>query len=404
MSDSVENGSKSESAEDGLPIKPSTTSTSTSTTTTTAATEEATTKQVESDSDSQSEEDGTMDMIRRFFSQTFHLASGRTADNEDAIVDKVIPELTFDGLSSYWREHGFKNIVTMVGAGISTSAGIPDFRSPGSGLYNNLKKYKLPHPTAIFDVDYFQRNPTPFFELAKELYPGSFEPTPAHYFVRLLHDKGLLQRHYTQNIDTLDRLAGLPEHKIIEAHGSFYTNHCLNCNQEYDMAWMKAKIFADELPKCEECKGLIKPDIVFFGENLPGKFYSSPEEDFRDCDLLIIMGTSLEVQPFASLIHRAGPRCVRLLINRDAVGRSSFAPWMDSNEQSLLYGKPKNTRDVAYLGDCDAGVLALAESLGWADELQQLISNGQQKTEEKPDNTAKLDGDEPQVKEEETVK
>lgn len=285
------------------------------------------------------------------------------------------------------------------------AAGIPDFRSPGSGLYNNLKKYKLPHPTAIFDVDYFQKNPTPFFALAKELYPGSFEPTPAHYFVRLLHEKGLLQRHYTQNIDTLDRLAGLPENKIIEAHGSFYTNHCLNCKQQYDMAWMKSKIFADELPSCEHCKGLVKPDIVFFGENLPGKFYSSPEEDFQDCDLLIIMGTSLEVQPFASLIHRAGPRCIRLLINRDAVGRSSFAPWMDSNGKSLLYGKPKNTRDVAYLGDCDAGVLALAEALGWAEELQQLISNGQQIIEEKTDNSADTNVAEPQAKEEEeTVK
>lgn len=290
----------------------------------------------------------------------------------------------------------------MVGAGISTcesaisnpdcghvqiiltfsAAGIPDFRSPGSGLYNNLKKYKLPHPTAIFDIDYFEKNPTPFFALAKELYPGSFTPTPAHFFVRLLHEKGLLVRHYTQNIDTLDRLAGLPDEKIIEAHGSFYTNHCIKCNKEYDMAWMKGQIFSDQLPTCEECEcgGIVKPDIVFFGENLPASFYSSPEEDFKECDLLIIMGTSLEVQPFASLIQRPGPRCVRLLINRDAVGRSSFAPWMKYNERSLLYGKPRNVRDVAYLGDCDAGVWELVEALGWNEELQQLIDSNKEQT------------------------
>ncbi|XP_064550572.1 NAD-dependent protein deacetylase Sirt2 [Drosophila montana] len=387
MSDSEENDSQSEHNKIGLPTKPSTSkSKSTSTAT-----------EPETDSDSQSDEDnGTMDMIRRFFSQTFNLASGTLADNEGITVDKVIPELTFEGLSSHWREHGFKNIVTMVGAGISTSAGIPDFRSPGSGLYNNLKKYKLPHPTAIFDVDYFQKNPTPFFALAKELYPGSFEPTPAHYFVRLLHEKGLLQRHYTQNIDTLDRLAGLPENKIIEAHGSFYTNHCLKCKHEYDMAWMKKKIFADELPSCEECNGLVKPDIVFFGENLPANFYNSPEEDFKECDLLIIMGTSLEVQPFASLIHRAGPRCIRLLINRDAVGRASFAPWMDPSGKALLYGKPKNTRDVAFLGDCDAGVWELVEALGWEEELQQLISDGQKDMEEE-DNKSGSDEDKPQT-------
>ncbi|KAI8046560.1 NAD-dependent protein deacetylase Sirt2 [Drosophila gunungcola] len=331
-----------------------------------------------SSSDEEEGSDATMDMIRRFFAHTLNLG-GSTDAKADLKVEKVIPNLSFEGFADHWREHGFRNIVTMVGAGISTSAGIPDFRSPGSGLYSNLKKYKLPHPTAIFDLDYFEKNPAPFFALAKELYPGSFIPTPAHYFVRLLNDKGLLQRHYTQNIDTLDRLTGLPEEKIIEAHGSFHTNHCQKCRREYDMAWMKAEIFADRLPKCEQCKGVVKPDIVFFGENLPERFYTSPDEDFQDCDLLIIMGTSLEVQPFASLVQRPGPRCLRLLINRDPVGQASFVPWMDPNERSLLYDKPNNTRDVAYLGDCDSGVLALAKALGWEDELQQLITSEKEK-------------------------
>ncbi|ALC47514.1 Sirt2 [Drosophila busckii] len=317
-----------------------------------------------------------MEKIRQYFSQALNLSTNTNLNSDEAAVDKVISDLTFEGLCKHWREHGFKKIVTMVGAGISTSAGIPDFRSPDTGLYNNLKKYKLPNPTAIFDVQYFENHPQPFFELAKELYPGSFSPTPSHFFVRLLHEKGLLQRHYTQNIDTLDRLAGIPSEKIVEAHGSFYTNHCLNCSKEYDMAWMKAKIFTDELPKCEGCKGLVKPDIVFFGENLPRIFYDSPDIDFEECDLLIIMGTSLEVQPFASLIRRAGPRCIRLLINRDAVGRPSLASWLDSKDNALLYGTPENIRDVAFLGDCDAGVRELAEALGWGEDLQKLINEG----------------------------
>jgi len=78
------------------------------------------------------------------------------------------------------------------------AAGIPDFRSPGSGLYHNLEKYNLPHPQAIFDIDYFRDNPKPFFVLAKELYPNFIKPTPCHYFIRLLHEKGLLLRHFTQ--------------------------------------------------------------------------------------------------------------------------------------------------------------------------------------------------------------
>lgn len=370
--------------------------------------------------------DNTIDVIRRFFSQTLSLDSGESSEKNDIVLDKVgsihmftkmlhtpkrlkhpnviigyswidlrgstgalagawLQEHCDNGGSWHihmWVRHKYARLWAWILRTILTfsAAGIPDFRSPGSGLYNNLKKYKLPHPTAIFDIDYFQKNPTPFFALAKELYPGSFTPTPAHYFVRLLHEKGLLVRHYTQNIDTLDRLAGLPDDKIIEAHGSFHTNHCIKCNKEYDMAWMKEQIFSDQLPACEECEGIVKPDIVFFGENLPVSFYSSPEEDFKECDLLIIMGTSLEVQPFASLIQRPGPRCVRLLINRDAVGRSSFAPWMEYNERSLLYGKPRNVRDVAYLGNCDAGVWEIAEALGWNEELQQLIDNDKEQT------------------------
>jgi NAD-dependent deacetylase sirtuin 2 len=129
-----------------------------------------------------------------------------------------------------WHKGFFKNIVTMVGAGISTSAGIPDFRSD-SGLYNNLAAYKLPYPEAIFELDYFRENPQPFFRLAKELYPGTFLPTPSHYFCKLLQDKGLLLRHYTQNIDTLERIAGIDESKLVEAHGTFHSNHCIDCHK-----------------------------------------------------------------------------------------------------------------------------------------------------------------------------
>lgn len=85
---------------------------------------------------------------------------------------------------------------------------LPSFplcRSPGSGLYSNLEQYNIPYPEAIFELAYFFINPKPFFTLAKELYPGNYRPNYAHYFLRLLHDKGLLLRLYTQNIDGLER-------------------------------------------------------------------------------------------------------------------------------------------------------------------------------------------------------
>ena len=78
-------------------------------------------------------------------------------------------------------------------------------RTPGTGLYDNLQQYKIPDPTAIFDITYFVHNPRPFFALARELYPGKYAPNPAHYFVRLLQDKGVLLRNYTQNIDGMER-------------------------------------------------------------------------------------------------------------------------------------------------------------------------------------------------------
>jgi len=78
-------------------------------------------------------------------------------------------------------------------------------RTPGTGLYDNLRHYNIPDPQAIFDIDFFQQNPRPFYTLAKELYPGKFYPNYVHYFLRLLHEKGVLSRVYTQNIDGLER-------------------------------------------------------------------------------------------------------------------------------------------------------------------------------------------------------
>ncbi|CAH8469729.1 unnamed protein product [Dicrocoelium dendriticum] len=183
----------------------------------------------------------------------------------------------------------------------------------------------------IFCIDYFRTNPEPFFKLAKRLYKPEAKPTLAHYFVKLLHKKNLLKRHYTQNVDDLETLCGLPEETIVQAHGSFQTGHCLKCRKIYDFEWMKGKfhgihiictdlIMNDQIPRCSEqdCHGVVKPDVVFFGEGLPRKFFSCIQQDLRSCDLLIIMGTSLTVAPFCSIPHLTSPETYRVYINRDA--------------------------------------------------------------------------------------
>ncbi|KAF5300526.1 hypothetical protein FQR65_LT09146 [Abscondita terminalis] len=277
----------------------------------------------------------------------------------------------------------------MAGAGISTSAGIPDFRSPGSGLYHNLQKYNLPHPQAIFELDFFHENPKPFFVLAKQLYPGAFKPTKCHYFVRLLNEKGLLLRHYTQNIDTLERVAGIPESKLVEAHGTFHLSHCLECQKEYSLDWMKEQIFKDNVPTCEECTGVVKPDIVFFGENLPSKFHTCIQTDFPKCNLLIILGSSLVVQPFASLIDRVPKTAPRFLINREKAGERTGILSLIGMGSGLDFDNKNNSRDVFWLGDCDEGCQLLADKLGWGAELAQLVEKEHKRIDSETEKTNK---------------
>ncbi|KAK4884369.1 hypothetical protein RN001_000640 [Aquatica leii] len=335
----------------------------------------------------------SVEALRRYLADKLGFLD-REPEEEEKV--KVLEDVSIDGIVNYMKSHPSLNIITMAGAGISTSAGIPDFRSPGSGLYHNLQKYKLPHPQAIFELNFFHENPKPFFVLAKELYPGSFKPTKCHYFVKLLHDKGFLLRHYTQNIDTLERVAGIPESKLVEAHGTFNQGHCLECNKEYSLEWMKDQIFEDKIPTCEECPGVVKPDIVFFGENLPSKFHISMHSDFPKCDLLLILGSSLVVQPFASLIDRVPKTTPRFLINREKAGERTGILSLIGMGSGLDFDNKDNSRDVFWLGDCDDGCQLLADKLGWGEELKELV----EKEYKRIDELQKTDGTKKAAKEE----
>jgi NAD+-dependent protein deacetylase sirtuin 2 len=261
-----------------------------------------------------------------------------------------------------------KNIIVMTGAGISVSAGIPDFRTPGTGLYSQLESYNLPYPEAIFTLDFFKKNPQPFYTLAKEIFPGNHKPTATHYFLKLLANKKKLLRVFTQNIDSLERISGIDPSLIVAAHGNFDTATCIETGKKIDINEVKESILLGEEGWTKmniKHGGLVKPDIVFFGENLDERFVSCVKEDFPKCDLLIVMGTSLTVQPFASLINRVPSNTPRLLINKEKVGHMSGG---------FKFNK-KNTRDVALINDCDSGVRELAEELGWDKELEILINN-----------------------------
>mmetsp|Transcript_24070 Transcript_24070/g.28296 ORF Transcript_24070/g.28296 Transcript_24070/m.28296 type:complete len:435 (+) Transcript_24070:107-1411(+) len=262
-------------------------------------------------------------------------------------------------------------VVVMAGAGISVSAGIPDFRSPDTGLYANLQKYNLPSPQAIFDISYFHENPQPFCMLAKEMWPGNFDPTPTHFFIKLLEQKGVLRKCFTQNIDTLEREAGIDPDLLVEAHGSFGEAHCTGCSKTYTQAWVKEEIFNDKIPKCTECSKLVKPDIVFFGEKLPRKFAIARKEDIPDAKLLLVMGTSLSVTPFCELVDEVNARTPRMLLNLNQVGTRKEK----GTEAGFRFDEVENYRDVALLKDCDSGVRLLCRYLEWEDDLDLIISN-----------------------------
>ncbi|UJR13605.1 hypothetical protein I4U23_000618 [Adineta vaga] len=264
-----------------------------------------------------------------------------------------------DNLIDSIKNGKYKRIIVLAGAGISTPSGIPDFRTPGTGLYDNLRRYNIPYPEAIFELDYFYRNPKPFFHLAKELYPGRYVPNVIHYFIRYLHDQNILHRVYTQNIDGLERMAGIPADKIVEAHGTFMTATCQRCGQKYTCEDIRQRIVDDEIPKCTKnsrCTGVIKPDIVFFGEDLPRRFdmYS---RDLPICDCCIVMGTSLAVAPFSDIVDSVSRVTVRLLINRQVVG---------------TFLSPRS-HDVTMIGDLEVNIKEFLTKLDVIDQVMELM-------------------------------
>ncbi|EUB60041.1 NAD-dependent deacetylase sirtuin-2 [Echinococcus granulosus] len=298
--------------------------------------------------------------------------------------DGLLESLDLEGVAKLIKSGKVRNIITAVGAGISTSAGIPDFRSPSTGIYDNLEEYHLPSPMSVFELSYFEKNPKPFFEVARRLYRPYAKPTTAHYFIKLLCDKGLLLRHYTQNVDQLERISGLPEDKMVEAHGSFHTGHCLECHKEYPFEFFKGKILAKEVPKCTEanCDGVVKPDVVFFGEGLPSKFTRGVKRDFPKCDLLIIMGTSLQVLPFSGIVNCTKRGVPRLYINREYTDGSTsgfvsfIMKWLVAGFRAkpLQWGQPGNKTDVFVKGDADGICLRFADLLEWKDDLLRIQS------------------------------
>jgi len=207
------------------------------------------------------------------------------------------------------------NIVFFGGAGVSTESGIPDFRSK-DGLYN--QKYKYP-PEEILSHEFFIENTEEFYKFYKDKMNSlKYEPNITHKKLAYLEQEGKLKAVITQNIDGLHQKAG--SKNVLELHGSVLRNYCIKCNKFYGAEY----VFNSEgIPKCT-CGGIIKPDVVLYGESLDEEVLEKSVYEIAKADLMIVGGTSLMVSPANGLIRyfRGGNL---VLINKDRTPYDNLA-------------------------------------------------------------------------------
>ena len=221
------------------------------------------------------------------------------------------------------------NIVLFSGAGVSTLSGIKDFRSK-DGLYNMKYKY---NPEEILSSYFFFNKTNDFYEFYKDkLNCLDKKPNIIHKFFKKLEDQNKLKCVITQNIDGLHSKAG--NKKVLELHGTIYKNHCVNCNKEYSAEY----VFGSKgIPKCE-CGGIIKPDVVLYGENLNDNDFIEAENYVSSCETLIVVGTSLSVFPVSGLVRLFRGKNL-VILNRDTTPFDSIASLVINDEFDKIFNE-----------------------------------------------------------------
>ncbi|MDX2138384.1 MAG: NAD-dependent deacylase [Chloroflexota bacterium] len=210
--------------------------------------------------------------------------------------------------------HEAQYVVAFTGAGISTPSGIPDFRSASSGLWENVD------PMAVASIFGFRANPKAFFDWVYPLAQLTLqaEPNPAHVALVRLERAGKLKGVITQNIDMLHQRSGIQT--LYELHGHFDEATCTHCFTTYAGRPILERFIADhQVPRCPQCRGVLKPNVILFGEQLPVQVLRAAQEMARKADLMLIIGSSLEVAPASDIPLLAKRRGAKLImINREA--------------------------------------------------------------------------------------
>ncbi|MCL2480251.1 MAG: NAD-dependent protein deacylase [Spirochaetaceae bacterium] len=187
-----------------------------------------------------------------------------------------------------------KYVIALTGAGISTLSGIKDFRGK-DGLYKQRDADK------IFDIDWFYRDPSLYYTAAKDFLYNMKDVSPSivHLELARLEAKGIIKAVITQNIDVLHQKAG--SKKVLELHGSLGKHRCTKCSATISFEEVAAIVNKDQVPNCSRCNGVFKPNVVFFGESLPVDVLSEAVKEASKADLLIVLGSTLVVNPAAMI-------------------------------------------------------------------------------------------------------
>lgn len=298
-------------------------------------------------------------------------------NNNDIKMDIIIDKI---------KSGALKKVVFLLGAGISVSSGIPDFRSD-NGFYKTIKpelftasqedKEKISmNPHYALTIDLFRKNQLPLLELKRNLclslYEKKYKPTITHWFIRLCQEYNILHHIFTQNIDNMELSVGIDNSKITNLHGSINEYSCYLCNSKYpsndyynhiinnirDISDANDKIESKEI-YCINChKPSVKPDIILFGEQL--KSFDNVKTICKDADLLIISGTSLKVKPANEIPLYVSLECPRMIINNELPVINDF------EENNLL--------DIFIEGDCDNNFYDMIIYLGWIDKMIKLVN------------------------------
>ena len=199
--------------------------------------------------------------------------------------------------------------IALTGAGISTPSGIPDFRSEGSGLWSKSEAME------VASLSSFRYNPDKFYKWFRSLADQMVNATPnaGHIALAELNQAGYLNTIITQNIDILHQKAGAK--RVLETHGTLRTLSCTQCFHQFDSSSFLKKFIDDgAIPLCSDCGAILKPDVILFGEQLPQKTWREAQKTAQDCDLMLIVGSSLEVLPVAGLPMQTLDRGGHLII------------------------------------------------------------------------------------------